>query len=158
MPAAAAEMLVAGVFALPFNWILFGTENFLFLLYPSPLVATGSEGFLKMGRVMLFMLTKFLVIAAVSAAGGDPGGNRLFRDPECLGGLPCRLAGIALPRPGHSASGCLGVSALRCQRRRRNRAGPQHLDTQYLDSAVPPGLDLGLSEVGFLTGLTAFVD
>ena len=70
VPAAAAEMLAAGLFALPFNWILFGTENFLFLLYPSPLVATGSEGFLKMGRVMLFMLAKFVVLGSAAAGSG----------------------------------------------------------------------------------------
>ena len=45
LPAAAAEMLIAGVFIMPFNWILCGTENLLFLLYPSPPVVTGSEGF-----------------------------------------------------------------------------------------------------------------
>jgi hypothetical protein len=72
VPAAAAELLVAGLFALPFNWMLVGTENLLFLLYPSPLVATGSEGFLKMGRVMLFMLTKLLVLGACSAVAAIP--------------------------------------------------------------------------------------
>ncbi len=72
VPTAAAEMLAAGLFALPYNWILFGTENFLFLLYPSPRVATGSEGFLKMGRVVLFMLAKFFVLGVCGglAAGG----------------------------------------------------------------------------------------
>ena len=71
-PAAAAELLAAALFALPFNWILCGTENFLFLLYPSPLVATGSEGFLKMGRVMLFMLAKLVVLGACSALAAIP--------------------------------------------------------------------------------------
>jgi len=72
LPAAAAELLVAALFVLPFNWILFGTEEFLFLLYPSPLVATGSEGFLKMGRAMLFMLAKLLVLVACGAAAAIP--------------------------------------------------------------------------------------
>ena len=72
VPAAAAELLVAGLFALPFNWILVGTENLLFLLYPSPLVATGSEGFLKMGRVVLFMLAKLLVLGACCAVAAIP--------------------------------------------------------------------------------------
>jgi hypothetical protein len=71
-PAAAAEMLAAGLFALPFNWILFGTENFLFVLYPHTLVGTGSEGFFKMGRVMLFMLAKFLVLGASGAVAAIP--------------------------------------------------------------------------------------
>ena len=72
MPAAAGELLVAGLFALPFNWVLFGTENVLFLLYPSPLVATGAEGFLKMGRLMLFLLAKFLVFGAGCAVAAVP--------------------------------------------------------------------------------------
>jgi hypothetical protein len=70
--AAAAELLVAGLFALPFNWILFGTENLLFLLYPSPPVASGSEGLLKMGRVMLCMLAKLLVLGACSFVAAIP--------------------------------------------------------------------------------------
>ena len=72
LPAAAAEMLAAGLFALPFNWIFCGTENLLFLLYPSPRVATGSEGFLKMGRMVLFMLAKFLVLGACVALAAIP--------------------------------------------------------------------------------------
>ena len=60
-PAGAAKLLVAGLFALPFNWLLFGTDNFLFLLYPSPPLASGSEGFLKMGRAMLLLLAKSVV-------------------------------------------------------------------------------------------------
>lgn len=72
VPAAAAELLLAGLFALPFNWILLGAESFLFLLYPSPLVATGSEGLLKMGRVMLSMLAKLLVLGVSSAVAAIP--------------------------------------------------------------------------------------
>jgi hypothetical protein len=71
-PAAAAELLVAGIFALPFNWILFGTENLLFLLYPSPVVTSGSEGFFKMGSVMLFMLAKVLVLGGCAAVVAIP--------------------------------------------------------------------------------------
>ncbi len=74
VPAAGAELLLAGLFALPFNWILFGTENFLFLLYPSPLVATGSDGFLKVGRMWLLMLAKILVLGACGAVAAVPAG------------------------------------------------------------------------------------
>ena len=72
VPAAAGEMLAAALFAVPYNWIICGTENLLFLFYPSPLVPTGSEGFLKMGRVMLFMLAKLLMLAACAAATSIP--------------------------------------------------------------------------------------
>jgi ABC-2 type transport system permease protein len=61
-PGAGDELLAAGLFALPFNWILVSADNLLFLLYPSPQVATGSDGFLKMGRTMLVMLGKMLVL------------------------------------------------------------------------------------------------
>jgi hypothetical protein len=72
VPGAAGEMLAAGLFAVPYNWIICGTENLLFLFYPSPLVPTGSEGFLKMGRVMLFLMAKFLVLAASAAVAAIP--------------------------------------------------------------------------------------
>jgi Putative ABC exporter len=72
VPAASRELLIGGLMILPFNWLLSGTENFLFLLYPAPLVATGSEGFFTMARVMLFMLVKFLVIGACGAVAAIP--------------------------------------------------------------------------------------
>lgn len=72
VPAAAVEMLAAGLFALPLNWVLFGTHNFLFLLYPFSLYTTGSEGFLKMGRAMLFMLLTSLVLGACGVAAAIP--------------------------------------------------------------------------------------
>jgi hypothetical protein len=71
-PAAATELLVAGLFALPYNWIIFGVENFLFLLYPSPAIVVGTEGFLKMGRLMLFLLAKFLVLGAAAIVAAIP--------------------------------------------------------------------------------------
>ncbi len=72
LPPAAGEMLAAALFVLPFNWILFGVESFLFLLYPSPLVATGSEGFLKAGRVILFMIVKTFVLGGCAVEAGIP--------------------------------------------------------------------------------------
>ena len=72
VPTAAAEMFVAGLFILPYNWILCGTENFLFLLYPFPLAVTGSDGFLRMGRVMLVMMAKFFMVAACGVVSAIP--------------------------------------------------------------------------------------
>jgi hypothetical protein len=71
-PHAAGELLVAGLFAPHFNWLLFATEDFLFLLYPSPLATAGSEGFFRMGRVMLSMLTKALVLGVCGVAAAIP--------------------------------------------------------------------------------------
>jgi hypothetical protein len=78
VPSAAGELLVAGLFALPCNWLLFGTDNLLFLLYPSPLVASGSEGFFMMGRTVLFMLVKFLVLGACGVVASIPAGIVYF--------------------------------------------------------------------------------
>jgi hypothetical protein len=97
VPTAAAKLLVAGLFALPFNWILFGTENFLFLLYPSPVVATGSDGFLKMGRVMLFMLAKILVLGAGSAVAAIPAAIVYLLTESIL--ALCLVAWLALLLP-----------------------------------------------------------
>jgi hypothetical protein len=71
-PAAAAELLVAALFALPYNWIVCGMENLLFLHYPSSLVVTGTEGFMKMGRAMLFLVAKFLVLGVCAATAAVP--------------------------------------------------------------------------------------
>ncbi len=72
LPAATLELFAAGLLILPVNWICCGMEDFLFLLYPSPPVLTGSEGFLKMGRVMLFMLAKFLALGICVAMAAIP--------------------------------------------------------------------------------------
>jgi hypothetical protein len=84
VPAGTTEMLVAGLLILPFDWILCGTENFLFLLYPAPPVVTGSEGFLKMGRAMLFMLTKSLAIVACGAVAAVPAAVVYFATQSVL--------------------------------------------------------------------------
>jgi hypothetical protein len=72
-PAAGIALLTAGLFYLPMNWIICGTENLLFLLYPAPFAITGSDGFLKMGRSMLFLLAKIVVLGACAALSAIPG-------------------------------------------------------------------------------------
>ena len=119
VPAAAAELLAAGLFALPFNWILFGTENFLFLLYPSPLVATGSEGFLKMGRVMLFMLAKFLVLGARQAVAAIPAAIVYLLTESMPAACLVAWLALLLPALGILLLVAWAFQALRCQRRRR---------------------------------------
>jgi len=96
-PIAAAELLVAGLFALHFNWIMFGTESFLFLLYPSPLVAGGSEGFLKMGRVMLFMIAKAFVLGACAVEAAVPAAIVYFLTKSMP--AACLVAWLALLLP-----------------------------------------------------------
>ena len=77
-PASAAEMLLGALFALPFNGLLLGLEELLFLLFPAPMIMSGSEGFLKMGRVMLFMLAKFFALGACAALAAVPAGIVYF--------------------------------------------------------------------------------
>jgi hypothetical protein len=99
-PAAATEMLVAGLLILHFNWLLSGTENFLFLLYPAPLAATGSEGFLTMGRVMLFMLVKFLVIGLCGGLAAIPGAAVFFVTRSVLAACFAGWLTLLLPSIG----------------------------------------------------------
>lgn len=99
-PAAAVELLIAGLFAIPFNWMLVGTENFLFLLYPSPLVVTGSEGFLKMGRVMLLMLAKILVLVASIAVAAIPAAIVLFLTESIPAACVVAWLGLLVPAMG----------------------------------------------------------
>ena len=94
MPAAAPELLVAGLLALHFNWILFGTENFFFLLYPCPVLATGSEGFFRMGRVILFMLAKLLVLAVCGVVAAIPAAVAYFLTGSIL--VACLIAWLTL--------------------------------------------------------------
>ncbi len=111
VPAAGVELLIAGLFALPFNWILFGAENFLFLLYPSPLFAAGSEGFLRMGRVMLLMLAKCLVLGVCGAVAAIPAAVVYLATGSTL--AACIVAWSALLFP---ASGILLLVAWAFQR------------------------------------------
>jgi hypothetical protein len=72
LPSSAVEMGLAGLFALPVNWLFFGLEDFFFLLYPSAPVAAGSEGFLKVGRRMLTMMVKVLVLTLCAVIAAIP--------------------------------------------------------------------------------------
>jgi hypothetical protein len=100
MPVAAGELLAACLLVLPLNWIMFGTESFLFLLYPSPLVATGSEGFLKMGRVMLFMIAKTFVVAACAAEAGIPAAIVYFLTKSIAAACVAGWLALLLPAAG----------------------------------------------------------
>lgn len=53
------------LFVLPFNFLLFGLENLLFLLFPVRLVASTPGDFQAVGRNVLFMMAKMLGIGLV---------------------------------------------------------------------------------------------
>jgi hypothetical protein len=61
-------LLLAGMaFALPLNFLVFGLDNLLFLCFPSRIMASNPGDFQAMGRNMLFLITKFLVVLGVGA-------------------------------------------------------------------------------------------
>ncbi len=61
-PEAALTFLTAMVFIIPVNFMIFGVENFVFLLFPVRMVQTTPGDFQHMGRIMLFFLLKLIVI------------------------------------------------------------------------------------------------
>lgn len=63
--------LAAAMFTLPVNFIFFGSENLLFLLFPTRLVSAGAGDFQFIGRFMIAMVLKLLIIgASLSIAAG----------------------------------------------------------------------------------------
>jgi hypothetical protein len=64
-------LLVAGVFAVPFNLVLFGLENLLFLVFPTRLHGSTPGDFEALGRSFLLLSVKTLaLIAALAGATG----------------------------------------------------------------------------------------
>jgi hypothetical protein len=60
-------LLLAGMaFALPLNFLVFGLDNLMFLWFPSRIMASNPGDFQAMGRNMLFLITKTLVVAVVA--------------------------------------------------------------------------------------------
>ena len=58
-------LLICGLFALPINGILFALENLLFLLFPTRVLANNPADFQALGRNVLFMLAKLVVLGGV---------------------------------------------------------------------------------------------
>ena len=69
--AAARFLLALIVFTLPFNLLLYGVENLVFLLFPTKLVPVGRVDFDFLGRTLVeFLLKTVIVFSAVAAAAG----------------------------------------------------------------------------------------
>jgi len=65
------DLLVGAIaFILPLNLLLFGIENLLFLWYPSPPAAAMAGNYQMMGRNMLLMLAKFLIMGLIGGMAG----------------------------------------------------------------------------------------
>ena len=96
------EMVLVLALALPFNALLFGIENWIFLLFPSRAAANPGDvqGY---GRQVLILLAKGgLVLVAASIAGGAAGGVYALSGSMLAAGatavvLMCALAAATVP-------------------------------------------------------------
>lgn len=75
-PSEGGFLLACAAFALPFNFLLFGVENLLFLRFPTRVVASSPGDFQSTGRNLLLMMARLLAIgvtAGVAAVAGLTG-------------------------------------------------------------------------------------
>ena len=84
-PASAPAMLIAAAFAAPFNGMILGLNNLLFLIYPVRLMSGTAFDFQTMGRSLLFFSLLFLLLIP------------LFGIPAGVGGLACLLIDFSWP-------------------------------------------------------------
>jgi hypothetical protein len=80
-----AVIITAAAFLIPFDVLMLGVSNMLFLIYPVRLVQTGAPDFQLMGRMMLLMLLQLLIL--IPALG----------IPAAFGGLAFWLSGLWWP-------------------------------------------------------------
>ena len=57
-----AVILTAAAFLIPFDVLMLGVSNLLFLIYPVRIVQSSAPDFQLMGRMMLLMLLQFLIL------------------------------------------------------------------------------------------------
>jgi ABC-2 type transport system permease protein len=57
-----AVILTAAAYLIPFDTLMLGVSNILFLIYPVRMVQTNAADFQLMGRLMLLMLLQFLIL------------------------------------------------------------------------------------------------
>jgi hypothetical protein len=80
-----AVILTAAAFLVPFDVLMLGVSNILFLIYPVRMMQTNAADFQLMGRLMLLMLLQFLILIP---SVGVPAG---------IGGLAFWLSGLYWP-------------------------------------------------------------
>ena len=80
-----AVVITAAAFLIPFDVLMLGVSNMLFLIYPVRLVQSNAPDFQLMGRMMLLMLLQFLILI--------PG----LGIPAAFGGLAFWLSGFWWP-------------------------------------------------------------
>jgi hypothetical protein len=67
-------LLVGAALVVPFNCVLFGVENLVFLLFPARLLVTTPGDFQAMGRNFLLQVVKFVAIAVAALVAAVAGG------------------------------------------------------------------------------------
>jgi hypothetical protein len=72
-PASAAAFLVAAVFSVPINGVMFGLGNLIFLLYPIRLVAGATFDFQSFGKMMISLMLKCVLLVPLLAIPAGAG-------------------------------------------------------------------------------------
>ena len=80
-------MLIGVIFTVPFNLLLFGVDNLLFLWFPTRLTPTAGD-FLLMGQQMLVSLARYLTLTLMIGLAALPAGIVYFVG----GGVPAALS------------------------------------------------------------------
>ena len=86
-------VLFAAAFIVPFDLLMLGVGNALFLIYPVRLVRTTAADFQLFGRAMLFAFLQFLILLPALGIPAAAGGVAFFLSGYRLGGIRRRLAG-----------------------------------------------------------------
>lgn len=76
--------LACAAYVPPINFLLFALDNLLFLLFPTRLIASTPGDFQSLGRNVLLMAAKFLVLLIVGLAAGLVGGMVYLVSGESL--------------------------------------------------------------------------
>jgi hypothetical protein len=104
VPAPGMLLAAAAVFSLPFNMLLFGVDNLLFLLFPVRTVAASPGDLQHIGRMMLEMTVKIAVMglaagfaALMGLAGYWTGGQSWIAALSCAWLGLSFLAGLTIP-------------------------------------------------------------
>jgi hypothetical protein len=96
-PTGAWVMAIAGLFAIPFNLLIFAGENFLFLIFPARTVTGGSAGIAHAGKNLLFMMAKMLLLTVCGAVAAAMGSIALLITNSSFAALAVSWCGLIVP-------------------------------------------------------------
>ena len=111
-----AVIMTAAAFLVPFDVLMLGVSNLLFLIYPVRLVQTNAADFQLMGRMMLLMLLQFLILIPSLGIPAAIGGDRLLAERLLLAGVRRHLVARARGRIAADFDPAgVGIRAVRSQ-------------------------------------------